>query len=475
MRLSMLERLAITFVACVFLGCGPVSSQDRQDDQRRVALVIGVSAYQHVQHLPNPTNDSKGVADALKRLNFDVLELRDPSLQALKDAQLDFIDRLIDADVALLYYAGHSIQIDGANFLIPVDAALSAQKDLETQTFEVARLINRMDRLAKIKIVVLDACRDNPFLDRARSALAGAGDGRQLGRGLARITDTGLTSRKTEEADTYGTIIAYAAAPGKTAADGDGRNSPYTAALLGALEEEGLEVGQMFRRVAAKVIAETRGAQKPEYLVKLSNEFYFLRPEPHQCDRLAIADYNQIGLPGVDIDKIRTKVAIPTCLDATRTDPGNPRFLHNLARAYDAAANFKTAVKYYRKSAALDFVPAINNLGVMFINGHGVKQDFKQGVTLLKQARSRGNKHARIALQTIDFSTVFEAREFKAVQKALRKSGHYSGKIDGAFGDGSKRALAVYQRTNGLARKGLTLETLDQLGLIGIIPNYSLN
>jgi TPR repeat protein len=377
--------------------------------------------------------------------------------------------------VAILYYAGHSVQIDGANYLIPVDATLSSVQEVDTQTLNIARLVNLMDKFAKTKIIVLDACRDNPFLPKVQEALAQAGDTRSAGQGLANINEPSSYKLAQEEVKTYGTIIAYAAAPGDTAADGDGRNSPYTAAFLRHVEKPGLEVGQMFREVAASVIEETKGVQKPEYLVKLTNEFYFLRPEPNACDRLAVAPFNQVGLPGVEFDAIKAKEAVPACEKAVASNPAHPRFLHNLGRAYDAAGKYKKAVEFYQKSADADFVPAINNLGVMYINGQGVKQNFRKGVDLLKQAFKRGNKHARVAMQTTDFSVLFEEREFAAVQKALSREGDYNSGVDGKFGAGSKQALETYQARNKLARKGLTLETLDALGLVNVIPAYTLD
>lgn len=463
----------ILHVCVLFLAA--VSAQDRQDDQKRVALVIGVSQYKHVTPLTNPANDSRDIAAALTRLRFDVVELHDPTLAELKDTQFSFIEKLADADVAILYYAGHSIQVDGANYLIPVDATLSSPRDIDSQMLNIARLVNLMDKLAKTKIIILDACRDNPFLPQVQDVLAKAGDSRSAGQGLANINEPSSYKLAQEEIKTYGSIIAYAAAPGATAADGEGRNSPYTAAFLRHVEKPGLEVGRMFREVAASVIEETDGVQKPEYLVKLTNEFYFLRPEPSLCDKLAVAPFNQVGLQGVEFDSINAKKAVPACEDAVKQQPEHPRFLHNLGRAYDAAGKYKKAVEFYRKAADMDFVPAVNNLGVMYINGQGMKQNFQKGVDLLKQAFARGNKHARVAMQTTDFSVLFEEKEFASVQSALATQGDYASTIDGKFGAGSKAALKAYQARKKLARKGLTLETLDALGLVNVIPSYTLD
>ena len=466
--------MLFAFALAFLLPWNQASAQDRQDDQKRVAFVIGVSKYRHVTPLPNPVNDSNDIAAALERLRFEVVHLADPTLEDLQQTQLEFLERLEGADVAVLYYAGHSVQVDGANYLIPVDATLSTVSELDSQTLNIARLVNLMDKFAKTKIIVLDACRDNPFLAKVETALADAGDARSVAQGLASIREPATYKLAQEDVRTYGTIIAYAAAPGETAADGDGRNSPYTAAFLRHVERPGLEVGQMFREVAANVVEETGGRQKPEYLVKLTNEVYFLRPDLTECDRLAVAPYNQIGLAGVEFDAIDARKAVPACEKAVESKPDHPRLMHNLGRAYDAAGKYEKAVAFYRKAAEADFVPAINNLGVMHVNGQGVEQDFAKGVALLKQAFRRGNRHARIAMQTTDFSVLFETAEFASVQKALKGAGDYTGPLDGDFGSVSKQALAAYQARNKLARKGLTLETLDALGLLGVIPPYSL-
>ncbi len=455
------------------------SGQADAADGDRVALVIGNANYQHLEQLKNPTNDARALAAKLKSVGFAVTLLENLDRRGMVWSVSDWLRTTRANQTALIYYAGHGIEVAGRNYLLPVDMPLL---NMGEENLIRSEAISLDDLLADVNaaparrgIVILDACRNNPYLEVAQAALSKAGDARQVSRGLARISDLGQQQIAQVEVKTYGTIIAYAAAPGATAADGKGRNSPYTAALLRHLEKPGLEVGRMFREVAGGVIEETKGVQKPEYLVKLTNEFYFLRPEPNECDRLAVAPFNQVGLPGIEFDAINAKEAIPACLKAVQAASDNPRFLHNAGRAYDAAGDYKNAVAYYRKSAEADFVPAINNYGVMHINGQGVEQDFRKGVALLKRAYKRGNKHARIAMQATDFSVLFEVQEFAKVQRALAATGDYEGVIDGDFGSGSKAALKAYQTRNKLARKGLTLETLDALSLVSIIPKYSVN
>ncbi|MGR3620871.1 caspase family protein [Pseudophaeobacter sp.] len=444
--------------------------------EKRVAMVIGVSDYLHTDGLTNTGTDAEAMSAALLRLGFDVIKLINPSYRDLRNAELDFVDKLINADVAVFYYAGHSIQMQGGNYLIPRDAEYSSVQTFRDQTFELARLANRMDQLAKTKILILDACRNNPFIELIRTKAAERGIDLNIGLGLAQIAslvDEGdLTA---QEFETYGTIVSYAAAPGAVALDGLGRHSPYTAALLNRIEEPGLEVGQLFRQVAADVIKTTHGLQKPEYLVKLSNEFYFSNPEAHQCDILAADPLNNANVDGVGFDLIDAPAAIAACRVALSKAPGHARYSHNLARALDADGQFAASIPHYRTAADQGYIHAINNLGVMYINGLGVEQDFAQGTALLKRARARGNNQARVNLQGTDFSVLMGRDEFRKVQQRLARLGIYDGALDGDFGPRSRAALKDFTSAKGFADNGLTLETLDGLELVEIIPNFELN
>lgn len=471
-------RVILAAMACLTLFAAPSAGETNafQDAGKRVALVIGVSAYEHAQALRNPANDARMVAEALTRLDFDVLHVIDPTRSGLVEAREQFLQRLVGADIAFLYYAGHAIQVDGINYLVPEDAVLGSAAALQNELVSLTTFVNAMDKEAKTKIVVLDACRDNPFEARLGEALTHGDGERKLGRGLAPVRETTpLKKPEAEGFNTYGSIIAFAAAPGTTAADGDGDNSPYTAALAVELARPGTEVGQMFRVAAANVVRETQGRQRPEYLVRLTDEVYLSRPQPSDCDYFAVAPYNQVGIPGVEFDAIRPAKAIPACHEALAASPDHPRLLHNLGRALDAAADYEEAVDYYRRSADLGYVPAISTLGVMNINGQGTPQNFAEGVRLLKKAADLGYRLAKVGLRNQDFTSLFGQKEFKALQSALKREGYYRGAVDGDFGSGSKAALARYQEAKELSPNGGTLETLDSLGLIAVIPGYDLN
>ena len=194
-----------------------VSVTDAHAD-RRVALVIGNSAYQRVAKLPNPVNDARAVAALLRGVGFDVVESRfDLDAASLRRAMGDFTDIANDADVAVVYYAGHGIEVDGNNYLIPVDAVLARDVDVEDETVSVDRVMKALDPAKRLRLVILDACRDNPFTRSIKRSV----NTRSIGRGLAKV-----------EVLTSDTLIAFAAKAGSTAMDGDGKNSPYTSALL---------------------------------------------------------------------------------------------------------------------------------------------------------------------------------------------------------------------------------------------------
>ncbi len=214
---------------------------------RRVALVIGNGKYRYAAELPNPSNDAADIAKALGKLGFDVVEGRDLDKRAMEDKIREFGRKLERADLALLFYAGHGLQVGGRNYLVPVDAKLERAGDLSLDTIEVGQILAQMEAEKRVNLVFLDACRDNP-LARSFSRTLGARS-TAVGSGLAAIQSA------------VGTMIAYATQPDNVALDGDGRNSPFTAALLKHIATPALEISALMKRVRADVIAATRERQ----------------------------------------------------------------------------------------------------------------------------------------------------------------------------------------------------------------------
>ncbi|MFT8247187.1 caspase family protein [Roseomonas sp. BN140053] len=215
--------------------------------QRRVALVVGNGSYQSVPALTNPVEDATAVARSLRSVGFSVELITNTSRAGLQ-GRLQRFGQLADgAELALLYYAGHGIQVAGENYLIPIDARLRDARDVDFELVGLPAALRAMEG-ARSRVVILDACRDNPFAVQMRG-LSGT---RSVGAGLAAVANVDL-----------GTLVAFSTSPGTVAADGGGRNSPFAAALLEQLRTPGLEVRQLMTRVRQRVVQMTGGRQVP--------------------------------------------------------------------------------------------------------------------------------------------------------------------------------------------------------------------
>jgi uncharacterized caspase-like protein len=250
----------LVFAAALLLACEPAWAG------KRVALIIGNSAYQNVPPLSNPVNDGAMMAATLKGAGFDVVDSRhDLSAIETRRALRDFSDAAYDADVAVVYYAGHGMEVDGANYLIPVDAKLERDTDVFDEALSLERILVAAEPAKQLRLVVLDACRDNPFAKLMKRTVAS----RAIGRGLAKIEPTSPN-----------TLIAYSAKAGSTAADGDAKNSPFTIALAKHLTTPGLDVRRAFGFVRDDVLKATGNRQEPFVYGSLGGDDVPLVPAP---------------------------------------------------------------------------------------------------------------------------------------------------------------------------------------------------
>jgi hypothetical protein len=250
-----MRRQAFAALVAVVMGfCAAPSFADN-----RVALVIGNGAYQHVAHLTNPANDAADVTAALKRSGFETILATDLDKAAMDEVAIRFARAARNADVALFYYSGHALQFGGVNYLAPIDTKLVDEADLRRMV-RLDEIMQDLQQAKNLRILVMDACRDNPLADDLKRSI-GATRALPLQRGLAKIDSP------------EGTIVAYATQAGRTAEDGNGRNSPYTMAFLKNIEAKD-EIGTIFRRVSADVYATTRQTQLPELSLSLIGEFY---------------------------------------------------------------------------------------------------------------------------------------------------------------------------------------------------------
>lgn len=366
---------------------------------KRVALVIGNSDYAHVSSLPNPSNDAQDIGAALQRLGFDVTPGLDLDYREMRLALRDFSEAASEADVALIYFAGHGIEVDKTNYLIPVNAELRSDRDIDFEAIRLDTVIGSLDAARGVRIVLLDACRNNPFLaDMQRTAAS-----RSIGRGLARI-------------DPGGVLVGYAARGGTIALDGEGRNSPYAKALLASLETPGLEIGKLFRQVRDLVLEQTGGFQEPFTYGSLPGEDIFLKaPEP-----------------------VAAAVAVPTSLAPT---PQHDDLVSDFAKAEQ-----RSSLVGWRA----------------FLTEHGAEKDNAlvqialSRLTQLEAERERIQRSAnRKPLIEPEFdrtgAAVLTREDKKLVQTALGYMGHYSGPIDGDLGPMSRQAISAARFANALS------------------------
>jgi uncharacterized caspase-like protein len=270
----MLKRVMI--LICLLVAA-PLAATDARAE-RRVALVVGNSAYAQADELRNPRNDASDLAAALKSLGFEVQLGLDLDKKRF-DATIDqFAQQLDKADVGLFFYAGHSLQLNGKNYLVLTNAKLDDTSLISDETIDLGTVIQLMESKAPVNLVFLDACRTNPMAEKLKSILASAQRGTSVGRGLARIDPTG-----------HDTLVAFAAAPGHEVADGSGRNSPFAAALLRYLPQPDIEVSVMLKLVAADVRRDTGNEQRPQQVSDMSRTFYFAKAETKPEPAAAVA------------------------------------------------------------------------------------------------------------------------------------------------------------------------------------------
>lgn len=258
---------------------------------QRVALVIGNGAYEGASPLANPVNDTRLVSDSLRRAGFTTVDVKtNLGKQAFDRALRDFAMRADGAEVALVYFAGHGIEVGGVNWLMPTDVRAATDRDLEYEAVRLDTVLRAVENAKRMRIVILDACRDNPF-SRSMRRVGGAASRSLVSRGLAAV-------------EVNETLVVYAAKEGTTASDGTGaNNSPFASSLAKRLPEPGAEISILFRRVRDDVIAATNGAQEPFQYGSISGqEFYFIPPQGGVAP-IPVSNTQSAPVPQVDVEE----------------------------------------------------------------------------------------------------------------------------------------------------------------------------
>ena len=362
----------------------------------RMALVVGNSNYKNVPFLPNPSNNSGDVTQSFTRLGFSVTRLTDARLEDMQAALRQFGHAARDADIAVVYFAGHGMEVGGVNWLIPIDAALERDVDIDKEAVSLNAVIRAVQD-AKFAMIILDACRTNPFAPKMQRIVPV----RAVDRGLAPISRSANM------------LVAYAAREGTTASDGIGRNSPFTSALLANLETPGVEIDLLFRRVTAAVRLQTKERQQPFVFGTLSKQAIYLKPaKPSStapagiesaaaCDRLAASPFDRdrpTSVPGVEAGKLDVVAALSACEGAIRQYPQVARFYFQQGRASFQAKNYARARELYQTASSLGSSMAMYGLGVIYSEGLGIPKAEETARFWFKKSVDLGNTHAMAAL-----------------------------------------------------------------------------
>jgi uncharacterized caspase-like protein len=387
-----------------------------------VALVIGNSAYQAVPKLPNPDSDARLMSDTLTSLGFFVVggSARLDLDKAGFDATLqEFKTQLVGADVALFYYAGHGVETHGLNYLVPVDAHPQDEADVFTQMVSTSDILDQLEKSgARINMVLLDACRDNPFSGHGVRSKTG---------GLAQMPAP------------VGTLISFATQPRSVSLDGIDGHSPYTRALAEAMQKPGYGLFKTFNEVGLAVDKATGGQQLPWLSSSpITGNFYFAgKPEPAapdtkqasltpqaplasqdapaaattpelrfsppddplrqgivtDCDRLAAMSYDTghgWKLPGLEVDKINTAAAGPACKDAMQRYPDVIRFVFEAGRVATGQKDYAEARRLYEQAAAAGYAMAMNNIGALYEGGSGTPVNYVEAARWYQKAVDAG-------------------------------------------------------------------------------------
>ncbi|MFQ5624082.1 MAG: caspase family protein [Paracoccaceae bacterium] len=479
--------LAVTFPAIVWAG-------------ERVALVIGMGDYRNVASLKNTVNDARAISAALDSIGFKVTTVIDATHDELRKTIDDFAFRSETAELALIYFAGHGVEVQGENFLIPVDANIKSNTDIQKQSVSLKDFLRAVDRARKMRIVILDSCRNNPFGDLIRLDVAtpsGGGDAstRSIRRGLAPPTPD------------RGTLVAFAARDGEVALDGDGDNSPFAMALVDKLTRPGLEISLMFRQVRDQVLKTTHNLQEPHTYGSLSGiPFYIAGPTDDQRDAEAVDrrvawsairpeqeqqlaklaqggdTRSMLGLAYIRLNPEEDRFAPEKAVDyLTRAAAaGSSEAQFELAKLYETGIGVeqdpKRALELFRQSAENDFPDALNDLGFMYYQGGlGLARDTDKALALFERAADLRHPQAMFNFAALiddglvatkgpedaaqylymalrsgsadvfkilnERPKMFTSATRKALQAKLSEYGFYKGSIDGDFGPGTKRGV----------------------------------
>ncbi|MCA1396879.1 caspase family protein [Bradyrhizobium sp. BRP56] len=462
-----------------------------------MALVVGNSNYQNAPLLPNPANDATAIAATLKGAGFDLVVSRlNLTSSDMRRALRDFADQARDADIAIVYYAGHGIEIDGTNYLIPTDARLERDTDIYDEAFSLDRVLLAIEPAKQLRVVIVDACRNNPFADTMKRTVAS----RAISRGLARV-----------EPAVSNTLIAFAAKAGLTALDGNSTNSPYATALVKYIAKPGLDLRRAFGFVRDDVLQATGNRQEPYVYGSLGGEDVALVPKAEEPAPPAVnasseirRDYElalQVGnkaamsaflaqhpdgyyanLAKLQLNQIDAEDARVTATrKAQEAEQQKARLASEGAQRAEqekAAAEFKAAedariAAERTKQAAQDQAAeaerkrtASQTSTVAMLSANGPVPDSAKPDNIATATPSLNSEGAKVAA----LNTAPPQEDLaKSMQSELSRVGCFTGSIDGDWNAASRRSLTLFNRHAG-TKFDVKLASLDALDAIKLKP-----
>ncbi|MBR2687370.1 MAG: caspase family protein [Aquamicrobium sp.] len=447
-----MKAFAVLLTGLILVALTAFGVQAAKSDTKRVALVIGNSKYVNAVALPNPANDARLIASTLRNAGFEVIEGVDQDNAGMHGLIGKFTEESYNADLAIIFYAGHGMQVDGKNYLIPVDAELTSPAYLKTRTVQIDEFMAALPADPAVGIIILDACRDNPL---ARTLAAALPKSRSLGAGLAPV------DAKVDGVGTGGVLIAYATDPGAIAYDGNGVDSPYSLALAKHLTQPGVEIQSALTRVRGEVTEATQGRQRPWHNASLGREVFLGKPAA------------QTATPGIAplADAAKTTADPPTAVSGPSSweieqrlwDEASKR---NAVPFYEAYleqfpnGRFATVAKLNidqlkdpkadKQVASLSTNGSTTNPGSAVRTTVGITDEMKQtpGTELTENAIGL-DRNGRIDLQL-----------------RIEALGNELGYVDGNLGPKTRQAIGVWQGKNGLPQT--TYLTREQLAFLAI-------
>ncbi|GIL00282.1 MAG: hypothetical protein BroJett030_01810 [Alphaproteobacteria bacterium] len=433
------------------------AGQSGASAEKRVALVIGNSKYVHAAELRNPSNDAEAMAAALGDLQFNVIKGIDLDENGMRAAVNAFARAIDDAQVALLFYAGHGLQVDGHNYLLPVDAELNNEIDLQFQAVSIDFLLRVMEHRNRTSIVLLDACRDNPLATRLAGSISSA-RGRSIAPGLARV-ESGV-----------GTYVGFATSPNSVALDGPGRNSPFTAALLRYIGEEGADIGAVMRHVREDVIRVTNGSQVPWGSSSLIGRGFVFRPAATEADAAVAGADEPVAHSQTDVAELleaagNRQARSPADKQVELTfwnsikDLTDPRFFQAYLEAYpdgvfSGLARLKIAILTGQRPGSESVAPAPD--AATAAADRPAPPDAEEAS--LDRDDAKPEPAPAIAGPTRE--------QLRALQEELNRVGCAVGAVDGLWGRRSQQALEEFVRRGGIEVASVepSVELLDLIG-----------